>query len=185
MKPLNNPWVVGALCVVALGLAGYQFLAPHRRPGISPAAATPAPAPVPSRPSALSAHSLAPAQAAAPPSLIDQTYVLSHLAQWIEAPQRDPFLLPTASFHGAATGSPVIKWKLRAIWNQTGCRLAVINKGIYAEGDLVEGYRLEKIESDGVWLRGPTGREGLGFTKPQPPLAALNGTNGMGRQPVK
>ena len=66
-------------------------------------------------------------------------------------------------------------WKLKAIWRQTGSRLAAINKSIYAEGDLIgEGYRIQAIESDRVWFQGPTGRESLGFEKPQPPVAKTN-----------
>ena len=65
------------------------------------------------------------------------------------------------------------QWKLKAIWHQTGSRLAVINNGIYTEGDLIEGYKLETIESDGVWLRGPTGREGLGFGRPKPTTLSM------------
>ena len=190
MKLLGNPWIVGGLCVIAAGVVGYQVLTPRSRAGASPAppaGVSPAPtASVPPafapRPSTLSPQlSTTSTQATAPTTLIDRVYVRSHLAQWLEAPKRDPFLMATVGERGAVPGSPVSQWKLRAIWRQTGSRLAVINKGVYAEGDLIEGYRLEKVENDGVWLRGPTGREGLGFAKPQPAIAPPPRTNTTGR----
>jgi hypothetical protein len=72
----------------------------------------------------------------------------------------------------------VSHWKLKSIWRQTGSQLAAINKGVYSEGDVIEGYRIEQIDGDQVWFQGPTGRESLGFTNPQPPPAAPTRTNG-------
>ncbi len=174
MKLLDNPWIVGGLCAIAVGVAGYQLSKSRGGTGFAPAHKAPSPPSAARGPSTLNPQlSTTSTPAAASPSLIDRSYVLSHLAQWIEAPKRDPFLRATAAEHGVAATSPVSQWKLKAIWHQTGSRLAVINKGVYAEGDLIEGYKLETIESDGVWLRGPTGREGLGFGKPKPGTASI------------
>ncbi len=173
MKALNNPWIVGGLCVIAAGALGYQVFSSGGRRGISFAPVAPVSTSVAPRPSTLNPQaSTTSAQTSAIPSRIERSYLQSHLAQWTEAPPRDPVLLATAAEHGAAPTSPVSQWKLKAIWHQTGSRLAFINKGVYAEGDVIEGYTLDAIESDGVWFRGQHGREGLGFVKPQPITAA-------------
>ncbi len=174
MKLLNNPWVVGSLCVIAVGVAGYQVLKSRSRASQSPAPTVAVPPTVAPRPSTLTPQlSTTSTPAAGPVTFIDRVFVQSHFAQWLQAPRRDPFLWATAGERGASASSPISQWKLNSIWNQTGCRLAVINNRVYAEGDMVEGYRLETIERDGVWLRGPTGREGLGFGKPKPPTASI------------
>ena len=194
MKLLGNPWVVGGLCVIAVAVVGYQFLPPRSGAGVPPVPATgvsPAPAP-PSVPpvSSVPATSVASTQATARTTAgtnatplttpIDRAYVQSHFDHWLQAPQRDPFLLVTAAKPStvAVPVSPVSHWKLKSIWRQTGGGIAAINQGVYAVGDLIEGYRIERIESDRVWFQGPTGRESLGFTNPQPPAAAPTRTNG-------
>ena len=193
MKLMGNPWVVGCLCLIAVAVVGYQFLPARRGAGVPPAAAvSPAPAPPSVTPvrsvpatSALATQSAARATAgtnAIPPiTPVDRVYVQSHLAQWLQAPQRDPFLLGTAAKPGAAAAvlvSPVSHWKLNSIWRQTGSRLAIINNDIYAEGDVIEGYRIEQIESGQVWFNGPAGRESLSFGKPQPPSDGSQRING-------
>jgi hypothetical protein len=196
MKVIGNPWIVGGLCLFAVGLVVHQVLA-FRRPGGGAAAPNgpafvPAASPTGPAPGALAegasdvgratAQTTPGANVTTPATLIDRSYVQSRLAQWVESPRRDPFLFSPAGKPGPAAASPVSRWELKAIWQQTGSRLAAINKGVYAEGDLIQGYRLERIESDRVWLQSPTGREGLGFTRPQPAPAAPTGTNGSDRQ---
>ena len=191
MKLMGNPWIVGALCVIAAGVVGYQFLPPRSSVGSATAsngsALVPA-APPASPPSAAAASDPARTTPRTTPgtnalssaTLIDVSYVQSHFAQWVESPARDPFLFspPVPPEAAQALVSPVSHWKLKAIWRQTGNRLAAINQGIFAEGDVIEGYRIEQIDSDQVWFEGPTGRESLGFTKPQPPPGAPAKTNG-------
>lgn len=177
MKVLDNPWVVGGLCLIAAGVVGYQFLPPRPRGTPAPnGSAAPAPAAAPA------ARPAGPGQAVAgtapganvnlPATLIDLSYVQSRLPQWLESPPRDPFRLSPAANPATAPVSPLSHWKLKAIWRQTGSQLAAINKRIYAVGDVIEGYRIEQIEIDRVWFQGPTGRESLGFAKPQPPSPA-------------
>ena len=188
MKVLGNPWVVGGLCLIAAGVVGYQFLAPRPQGAPAPNGSAPAPAASPASPTpgALAERASDPGRATArtapgtnatpPAALIDQSYVQAHLAQWVASPSRDPFLLPSAGKPAPPAVSPVSHWTLKAIWRQTGGGTAAINQGVYAVGDLIEGYRIERIERDRVWFQGPTGRESLGFTKPQPPPAAPKGT---------
>ncbi len=174
MKPLANPWIVGGLCVIAAGVVGYQLLGSRRSVGPPPAPTSSAPPPIAPGPSTLIPHpSTNSPETTAPATRIDQAYVQSHFPQWLQAPQRDPFLWATAGEHGASPSSPVSQWRLKSIWNQTGSRLAVINNRVHAEGDLIGAYRLEAVESDGVWLRGPNGREALGFAKPGPATASI------------
>jgi len=104
---------------------------------------------------------------------IDREYAELHFDGWVEWPQRDPFLLltpdPEEIITNTETNSPVPSWKLRALWAQTGSRLAVINRGTYREADEIEGYKIDKIETGGVWFVGPHGRELLNFdTRPKP-----------------
>jgi hypothetical protein len=203
MKLLGNPWIVGGLCVIAVGLVGYQVLAPRSPGGKATAPNRPAlvtaASPARSAPGVLAARASDPGRAAArtapgtnatpPATLIDRTYVQSHLAQWVASPSRDPFQLLSPSGKPAPVAkpapvpvSPVSRWKLKAVWQQSGSRLAAINTGVYAEGDVIkgyEGYRIEQIESDQVWFQGPTGRESLSFTNAPP------GTNAPANKPRK
>ncbi len=182
MKLLGNPLVVGGLCLVALGVVGYQFLG-SRHPGApapAPVSSAPVPGASPARPSpaALPDRPAKPGtNATASATLIDRTYIESHLAEWTESSRRDLFRLVPAAAPGKPAISPVSRWKLKSIWQQTGSRLAVINNAIHSEGDVIEGYRLESIENDRVWFKGWTGRECLVFTNLSTVPAASAGTN--------
>ena len=192
MRVMDNPWIVGGLCVIAVGLVGYQFLparmlggkatSPNGQaliPAASPASPTPgAPAQRASDPGRTDNRPALGTNAAPSITLIDLTYVQSHLAKWAESLERDPFRLSPPGKPAPGAVSPVSHWKLKAIWRQTGSGLAAINKDVYAEGDVIEGYKIEQIESDRVWFQGPTGRESLGFAKPQAPPHASQGANG-------
>lgn len=177
MKGLSNPWIVGSLCVIAAGVVGYQALPARRAVAAAPAPVNLAPAPVagPTIPVAATNPARSPnpgTQATnqpAPAMLADRSYAQSHFAQWVDSPRRDPFLLPPAPKPVGGTNSPLAQWKLKAIWRQTGSRLAAIDHRIYSEGDEIDGYRIEQIDADRVWFQGPAGRESLGFVKPSPP----------------
>jgi hypothetical protein len=181
MKGLRNPWVSGGLAVLAVALALYQFL-PSRRS--APRAAQTQP-PVP----AARLLKTKPPQAAPPAATnaatlpdrgIDRAYAESHLAEWADAPRHDPFwLIPLVVAKPVPVNqymSPVPHWKLKGIWRQTGGRVAAINNGVYSEGDSVEGYKIERIDGDQVWFRGPERMERLGFAP---------GDHGKGSHPPK
>ena len=170
MSLLRNPLVSGGLAVAAVGFVGYQLLSS----GCSPARARSVAAAVlpPPPPSSIAAAQPKPAPAlateapqtvTAAPKTIDRKLVQSRFEEWIGSPKRDPFRRTTTK-GAAAPPSPVPGWKLSAIWHQTGSRVATINGNIYQEGDEIEGYTIERIESDRVWFRGPTSSEPLGFT---------------------
>lgn len=173
MSLLRSPWVSGGLAAVALGIVAYQVLSSGRSRGrpvqvASAAVALSAPQPTtaaPPKPAPpLPVSSSPPVTTGTTP--IDREFVLSHLGEWIDSPKRDPFH-DTTERVAPARPSPVPGWKLSAIWRQTDSRVATINGAIHQEGDEIEGYRIERIESDKVWFRGPTGSETLGFGKSQ------------------
>jgi hypothetical protein len=108
---------------------------------------------------------------ALPEAAIDRRYAEAHLSEWAELPARDPFLmvsLTSRRSEGTKFESPVSRWKLKAIWRQTGGGVAVINQHVYAEGDVIAGYRIDAIDRDRVWLDGPNGKEVLEFAGRQP-----------------
>ena len=173
MNPFRNPYVVGGLVIIALGIVGYQIFQPHW-PGSASA-----PQPVASAPLSTTANPqpATPAESQSnPPTVerglgggIDRSYVQQHLTEWIDAPQRDPFLVTPSTTAPKGTVSPIATWVLKAIWRQTGGRLAAINNGIYKEGDVIEGYTLERIEADQVWFQGPNTKERLTFPSHERP----------------
>jgi hypothetical protein len=144
MKILRNPWVVGVLSLLAVVVVFYQTSHSRWQSGLS------AEAPPQSQ------------GTVQPDADIDQHYAESHLAGWAESPGRDPFLLVTLKA-GTGAVTPVSRWKLQAIWSQTGGRVAVINQHIHSEGDVIDGYKIERIDTDRVWLDGPDGKEILAF----------------------
>jgi hypothetical protein len=173
---LRNPKVVIALGILAcLLLFRNVFLAfvPHL--SFSLARKTPVPAAAPERtPGANGTAKPAPLDTAAPELGID-------LAQldWAKfrPPRRDPFAsvartnAPAASTAeaGSAQSNASAKARevleLKAVWLQESGRLAVINDQIVGEGESVLGFRIEKIQADGVVVQGPQSRESVEFSQ--------------------
>jgi hypothetical protein len=172
MKILGNSWVSGTLAVIAVAFFVYQWLQPRWAQGA--AANARELVPVTELPQ-VSAPRAAQPPAAPAPALptrgIDRQYAESHAAEWADSPPRDPFLLipvvvkkpvqPEPPVHQYP--SPVIRWKLTAIWRQTGGRVAAINNRVYSEGESIDGYRIEQIDADQVWFQGPDRMERLGL----------------------
>jgi hypothetical protein len=177
MKLLNDPRVVGSLVLVAAIVVAYQTFHPQWRR--APAAKGQPPAPAPTIPASVNEPASAPAPAAktdlpVPEAGIDHNYAEARIGEWIASPRRDPFLLAVdlPARRVADSPSPVAQWKLKAIWRQTGHHLAAINQGIYGEGDVIQGYKIVRIEDDQVWFQGPTFPERLCFPLPKPPSIA-------------
>jgi hypothetical protein len=173
MKILQNPWVTGSLALAAVAVVYFQVVQPQLgrgrsistpridlKPLVNAIAPGLAPSPSP-RPE--------PAPTNAPILLeasIDQRSAESHFKGWVNSPLRDPFLLfgpPKAEQPIAETNSPLTHMKLKGIWEQTGGRLAVINRRVYVEGDEIEGYKIIHIDRDEVWFQGPIRKERLGL----------------------
>ncbi len=168
MKALRSPWVTGVLVVIAVVVVVYQFWPQSLR--ALPAAHPPATMP----PAAEARPVLAlPAPATNAPTwpdrAIDLDYATAHMTEWTDSPRHDPFFLVPIVIEKPKQKtqylSPVPKWKLKGIWRQTGGRVAAINNRVYADGDSVEGYPIERIEADQVWFRGPERFEWLGFER--------------------
>ncbi len=183
MKALNNPWVVGALAVTAIAMVGYQVLqAKGARPRLMGAALPhPVTAPAPSPPvsPSTSSGSTIPEETNPAPRLanVDTNYFEARITNWAESSQHDPFhLLTVKPVQKFAAPSPVPTWKLKAIWQQAGKPLVAINRKLYREGDVIDGYRIVRIDDAQVWFQGPEGLESLGFGKRAPRVAGTQNT---------
>jgi hypothetical protein len=177
MKFLRSPIVSGILAVLAVLVVVYQFAGSNihfpRLGGtagqvvkaIAPALMPPPPAPAPA--------AVAAQAEAAPDPTIDRAYLEARFARWVAAPQRDPFLLFSADPKDKLKDddefkSPLDHWHLNGIWDQTGGKLAVINKRVHRIGDEIEGYKILKIEGEEVWFQGPKRKERLVLEKKGP-----------------
>ena len=203
MKLFRNPYVVGVLAVGAALLVlrnaigpMWQRLRPARQPVKTeePAAAQPA--------EKLEGTATAPAQATKAPAVKPEAKIdLGEVGWKVNAsPRRDPFQAFAsggATNRAYPTASEVLN--LTAIWRQTGDSLAVINRKVVGEGDKVVAtlngktaageetaltFTVESIETDVVWLQGPSGREVLEFKSlpAAPNRSSASLTNGV---PVK
>jgi hypothetical protein len=186
MKLLRNPIVTGVLAVIAVVVV-YLQIAPHARFTLLSASAPATPA-LPAQVLVVSPVTAAPAPASAPPATatvaeadfspkvpVDREFVELHFDGWVNWPQRDPFLVltpdpPDLRNKDIDANSPVGSWKLKGIYAQSGSKpYALINHGVYREGDeIVQGYKLLKIEGDEVWFQGPRRKERLGFDRRMP-----------------
>lgn len=176
MSFLRNPFVSGLLAAVAVVLLFYRLVLPRwqSRGLIVPPSITQLVAP--NRVPATSTSRVEPFVETfntLPERGIDREFIEARFAKWVASPQRDPFLLlgvdPDAKskeeldFH-----SPIVKWKLNCIWNQTGSRLAVINGRVHQIGDYIEAYKIIRIEDAEVWFQGPKRKERLGLAQHGP-----------------
>ncbi|MBT5926183.1 MAG: hypothetical protein HOH33_06160 [Verrucomicrobia bacterium] len=89
---------------------------------------------------------------------MDASTIKMRLSQWVQSPLRDPFqhFSKQPDYAGVAAFL-----KLSAVWRQTRTRLAVINQKVLEEGDIIEDYRIDRIEGERVWMHGPIGLEPL------------------------
>ena len=181
---LRNPIVSGLLAVAAVLVLAYQFnggaLARFRPAGIAQrviqqfvSVTTPAPPPQ----SPVATESPEPAAPLPSDANVDQAYLEARFAKWVVAPMRDPFLLFASekdrSKEEEEFASPISKWKLNGIWDQTGGKLAVINKRVHKVGDEIEGYKIIRIEGEEVWFQGPKRKERLALEKRGPAVLQI------------
>ena len=169
-KILNNPLAVAGLCLIAgviLYLNGVE-------PSFEPATGTPV---TPKK-----NHVLSPTDTSSQENV--GSIELDKVG-WTEAIVRDPFgPNPTlgearaikAKVQGGArptTSRPQARkdvrlfrsLKLNAISVKPDSRMAVINRSIVKEKDRIKGFRIERIEPDGVTLNGPSGSYRLTFNR--------------------
>jgi hypothetical protein len=168
MKFLRNPIVTGILAVVAVVVVLYQVMGSNIHLHLGGTAArvvqTIAPSLVPPPPPPVQTNQVVESNSM-PDVTIDRGYLEARFAKWVTSPLRDPFLLFASDKEklkeDVEFASPISKWKLSGIWDQTGGKLAVINKSVHRIGDEIEGYKIVKIEGGEVWFQGPKRRERL------------------------
>ena len=180
--------LIGLLVVTIVAIGGLLLWWPSDRPGTKAATGAKAgPATTNSVASTTNAVAAAKAALAAGParSGIDLAYVRSRWDQWLNAPARDPFLVVRAATpRPAAVETPVSRFQLVATWLQTGGRMAVIDRVVYAEGDQLAEYRIVRINAEEVVVQGPTQTDKITFHSYVPAARqaqAKNSTNLINR----
>jgi hypothetical protein len=175
MRFFRNPIVTGVLTLIAVAMVFYRFVMPYLTSGSSvpPGMAGTAPPANPAHARAVAAatalrESMTEAANGWQGPSIDRDFVEGRFAKWVATPKRDPFLLmgvdpKDKEMQDLLEPSPIAKWKLNAIWDQTGSRLAVINNAVHQVGDEIAGFKILRIESDEVWFQGPKRKERLGL----------------------
>jgi hypothetical protein len=184
MKMLRNRFVVPGLAFVAVAVVAYSFHAPRWKTRVAAKAAT-ALAPTGK---AATPVAVVPTTPAPPPKVeaeasqpIDRAYAQSHFAQWLDTPARDPFQMHRiVQPKRQEVVRAADRLKLKAIWRQSGGSLAVVNDQVLAEGEEIQGFKIERIESEQVWVKGQGESERIGFTTPQTAGASF-GAPGAGK----
>jgi hypothetical protein len=180
VKAFRSPWVSGGLTAAALAFVAYQAIGGrgHART-YAPLEPVPATASVPAA-SAPVAKPPAGAGHASRNEAMDRSYLVLHFTNWSHVVRRDPFLLyaPAQTKPGTNGPSPLAKWKLKGIWRQTGSSVVALNEALYQEGDMIEGYKIVRIEDEVVWFQNADSLHHLEFGKRRiPPTLLTKGTN--------
>jgi hypothetical protein len=185
MKLLGNPYIVGALSLLALALLAPYAIKPLARPhpssaprnSPSPRPAAPASAANPAYPLTVLPTNPATAPTLAAPAGPAHELPSQRLERdvdrpgnpppaeasvWGESLRRDPFQGRSVTAPNPENAAQRIL-ALQAILRQSDSRWVVINNQVRGEGETIQGYRIETIEDGRVWLRGPHGRESLTF----------------------
>lgn len=172
---LNNPWVVGALCIAALITVYLRLFDTKSRTSVPPPVAQPVAAVGPVEPQ----PAVTPVTVQSVDSSGDAGPIVG---KWIDKVTRDPFqrmqddnrrfsaeITPGDSSEGASPPSlsPDQPLRLHAIFVNGSNRIAVINSTFLKVGDRVAGFRVSQIKSDGVWLQGATDKQWLEFGQAQ------------------
>jgi len=194
MKPFQNPYVVGGLALVAVGLICRNAILPlwgrvmHRAAPVQADALAPVATPAASTANVQANPPTAETPTAKRPRVVPETNIDLTQTGWklSSSPHRDPFQINPATITNLARLFPAASelLSLTAIWRQTGSSLAVINSKILGGGDTMVvvnhtktgeagaslKYKIDQIDGDSVWLQGPAGREQLEFRS----IAAAN-----------
>lgn len=161
-QALNNPWVVGCLCLAALGIVFNNLVQPMSTDSVSSAITS-----VPEPSEVITAST---------PVKRASSELETENVDWVKKPLRDPFRLQTSSppkpvrqrppelLEQYSTPSP-LPFTLKAVAVEDQRRIAVIDRTVVAEGEKIKGYRVVSIQQNGVWLQGPRGRERLEFSE--------------------
>lgn len=184
MKILQNPIVVAILVVVAVALIFKQIASNHSMrhaptaAAASPAVAAPTSTPPP-QPAKTTSNPVMKVNAV-PEASIDEPAAEASAERAARTPRRDPFQHKTLSTNQAkAFPSARQLLALKGVWLQTGSALAVINNQVTGVGNSVLEFKVESIESDRVWVTGPSGREAVEFGSTPPASPANPQTNSV------
>jgi hypothetical protein len=150
MKILKNPIFVGVLVVVALVIMfrNFNIASLFRKP--------------PSSKTNTAAAAAEEEQAADENAGLTAGVDPERVGWGSEQPRRNPFR-STPDAAEAEAENPEQTLVLAATWLQDTGRLAIINGGIVAEGETVDGMRIESIFEDRVIVSGPRGPAAIGF----------------------
>ncbi len=159
----NNPWVVLGLCAVAL-LIMYMNAGDGTVTNVVPRQAISKVLPLTTTVDS--------------PAMETVTMDVAQL-DWPTAFQRDPFAPISSRVVSTQQGEdqddtqnsglrPLTDLPssllLTAVTLKPEPKMAMINRTLVAEGERIEGRRVTRIESDGVWLNGPSGPQHLVFS---------------------
>lgn len=155
---LNNPWVVGVLCVV-VGMTLYlQWLGSTDDPEFS----------VP--PLAAQAVPVSPSESLPPSVAVTPTVQKQpEPFDWSNVPARDPFQPPRAvsgmTQDRTDDEEPEDRedFHLQAVLRQGSTNVAMIDRQLVKEGETIAGYLVASIQEEGVLLQGAHGRRWLRF----------------------
>ena len=154
-KLLNNPKVVAALALGAVGAVGFSVWSEMKPPAVQTSAA-------PAEPVQTFAEPEADPDFSAAERPVDEGWTA--LAALAAKPRRDPFALPRGlSADVAEAELPDVEEtvQLSAVWSQAGRTLVLLNGRICGVGDKVGRVSIERASDDGVWLRHWKGSEFL------------------------
>src|SRR5262245_31887668 len=159
---LQNKTVVSFLVVVAALSVTANFIQFPSRPAMSAIARENAPSPENSREESLNVP---------PASRVERETIAWRELFPRDRPQRDPFAALVASSLGTATNDIAARpaLRLQAVSIEANRILAVINQRVVAEGEEIEGCRVEKILPTEVRLTSPLGPVTVTFDRTPPP----------------
>ena len=170
---LNNPWVVGGLCVAALVIVFVRVVFPLWGNSVQ---AIPASSQTASNMEQVIAMLEATTETKKEKRAAEQagTHLTQELVGWVDYFPRDPFRPPPAKPTKKKILTQVSKFnpspkplssrlQLQAVSMEGSQRIAMINREVVLEGDRVEEFFVLQIQADGVWVKGPRGKELLGF----------------------
>lgn len=181
----------GALAAIVAGALVWNFW-PATKPASKPPpaavaqAANPASAPAPGAAEGEGEPSTN-VEEQLPLAPLDPAFAQGRWSRWLELPRLDPFMVmyPLAPVV-AENLEPELdasRFRLMALWLQTGSRMAVLDDRIRSEGELHEDYRILRIEPDQVVVQRERAvdprTEYVTFTSYVPPAqrSAAKGTN--------
>jgi len=180
---LNNPWVVGGLCVAALVVIFVRVVFPLWGSSVQAKPASSQTAPNMEQVVAM-LEAMTETKKGKGSAEQAGTHLIQELVGWADSFPRDPFrpLPAKPTKKKILTAKPTKKkiltqvsrfkklpepassrLQLQSVAMEGSQRIAMINREVVLEGDRVEEFFVLQIQADGVWVKGPGGKELLAF----------------------